>query len=90
MADSNVITIRNRPFEHYLLTIFSVLLRGEKEVILRSCGSVNGKAIDIANFVTNEVFPDIFKTDIKNSIDERKDVKVSSIEIHLKAKSDGD
>ena len=78
--------IKNRSIEHYLLIIFSLLLRNEKEIILRSHGSVNGKTIDIANFITKELAPGMFDMEIKNSTGEGEGFKVSVLDVQLKVK----
>jgi len=41
---------------------------------LKSYGSINGKTIDLAHLIINNIMPDTFKLDIKCNIE---DVKVS-------------
>ncbi len=87
MESSNVIEIKNRSIEHYLLIIFSLILKGHKEIILRSFGSVSGKTIDIANFITKEAVPNMFDMSIQNDISEESGFKTSKIEAILKVKN---
>jgi DNA-binding protein len=90
MEEHNVIIIKNRSIEHYLLIIFSLILKGEKEIILRSIGSVSGKTIDVANFITKELAPDMFDMNIENGTGMAGKYKVSIINVHLKVRSDGE
>ncbi|MFQ5788661.1 MAG: hypothetical protein ACE5H1_11860, partial [Thermodesulfobacteriota bacterium] len=52
--------IRHRPFEHYVLSIFSLLLRGETEIRLKSYGKCMSKTVDLINFLNEDILPDMF------------------------------
>lgn len=64
------IYIRNRPIEHYLLSIFSLLLQGEKEIVLKSFGSINGRTIDLAYLIKNNILPETFDIDVKCNVED--------------------
>lgn len=69
---NNIITIKNRPLGHYFLSIFSLILQGEKEIVLKSQGSTNARTIDIANLVSQSIFPNMFQVQVKSLIEEVK------------------
>jgi len=71
------ILIRNRPIGHYLLSIFSLLLQDEKEIILKSYGSLNGKNADIANMISKHIMPGIFDVDFQTSCEKVKSINDS-------------
>ena len=64
----NIIVIKRRPLEHYFLSIFSLLLNEEKEIILESYGSSIGLAIDIVNLLTGKILPNFFNVTLESSI----------------------
>lgn len=66
------IIVRNRPLEHYLLSIFSLLSQEEKKIIVKSYGSLNGKNIDMVNLLTEKILPDTFEVEFNNSIEKLK------------------
>ena len=57
---TNTIIVKRRPLEHYFLSIFSLILNEEKEIILKSYGSSIGTAIDIVNLLTGKILPNFF------------------------------
>ena len=62
------IIIKNRPLEHYFLSIFSLILNEEKEIILESYGSSIGKTTDIVNLLTGKILPNYFNLTLEPSI----------------------
>ncbi len=65
---SNTIIVKSRPLEHYFLSIFSLILNEEKEIILKSYGSSIGKTIDIVNLLTGKILPNYFNVIMEPSI----------------------
>jgi len=66
-AMEDFIIIKNRPIGHYLLSIFSMLLRGKERITLKSYGSCNGKNADLVNLITKTIMPDVFNVDFRNT-----------------------
>ncbi len=75
--------------EHYLLSAFALLTRGEKEIVLESRGSQNAKAIDLANLIANRIFPGEFKIEYRitqTQSNEEDHFLLSCLSVSLKVK----
>lgn len=85
------IIIRNRPLEHYILSVLSLVAQNEKTIILQGNGSLVSKTLDIGNIITENMLPDCFDKEVKHSIENssseiNRSLKMSSVKIILKQK----
>lgn len=55
--------VKSRPIEHYILSIFSLLVQGKEKIRLKAYGRAIGRTIDIVNLLNQRITPDLF--DIK-------------------------
>lgn len=84
--------IKNRPIEHYMLSIFSLIVQGEQKILLNSYGSVNSKTIDLINLINKIILPNFFDVTIEHDTqkikltDESKEYAISSLSATLKIK----
>jgi len=63
------IIIRNRPLEHYILSVFSLLAQNKKKIFLKAYGSLIAKTADMINLITEEMLPGVFEIESKYAIE---------------------
>jgi DNA-binding protein Alba len=80
--------IRHRPFEHYILSIFSLLLRGETEIRLKAYGKCISKAVDIINLLNEDLLPEMFLVKTDTAIEQSSGCKVSTFMAILTPRKD--
>ena len=85
---ANILEIKNRPLEHYILSIFSLIASGEKKIYLKSYGSINGKTLDIINIMSKIIVSNKLDVEIKNKVEksEPEDYNISVLLATLKIK----
>jgi len=84
----SALVIRHRPFEHYVLSIFSLLLRGEAEIRLKAYGKCISKTVDIINLLNEDLLPETFSVETDTAIEQSNGYKVSTFMATLRPRKD--
>jgi len=88
VAEENVIYVGNKPVTNYVLAVMTQFSEGADEVKLVARGRAISRAVDVAEFIRNNVMPEVEVKDIEIGTEEIETeegdtISVSTIAITL-------